>query len=83
MPLAVGWRRTRPGPATSRRTREREGSGYVAGDMDGLALFLLAFDILLVLILLDAEAEEESRRRLERVEARRQALRRQDRDREQ
>jgi hypothetical protein len=51
--------------------------------MDGLALFLLAFDILLVLILLDAEAEEESRRRLERVEARRQALRRQDRDREQ
>jgi hypothetical protein len=51
--------------------------------MDVLALFLLAVNFLLVLILLDAESEEESRRRLERVEARRQALREQDIDRKQ
>jgi hypothetical protein len=48
--------------------------------MDGLALFLLALNLLLALILLDAESEDESRRRLERVEARRQALRKQDLD---
>ena len=50
--------------------------------MDALALFLLALNFLLTLILFDAESEDESRRRLERVEARRQALRRQDVDRE-
>jgi hypothetical protein len=48
--------------------------------MDALALFLLALNFLLALILLDAESEDESRRRLERVEARRQALRGQDVD---
>jgi hypothetical protein len=46
--------------------------------MDALALFLLALNFLLTLILLDAEADAESRRRLDRVEARRQALRRHD-----
>jgi hypothetical protein len=46
--------------------------------MNGLALFLLAVNFLLLLILLDAEAEDEARRRPERVEARRRALRGQD-----
>jgi hypothetical protein len=50
--------------------------------MTGLALFLLALDFLLALILFDAESEDEPRRRLERVEARRIALRQRDRDRE-
>ncbi len=51
--------------------------------MDALALFLFAVDFLLALILLDAEWQDEPRRRLERVEARRQALRRKDIDRKQ
>lgn len=51
--------------------------------MDALALFLLAVNLLLALILLDAESEDESRRRVERVEARRQALRERDIDRRQ
>jgi len=49
--------------------------------MDALALFLFAVDFLLAVILLDAEWEDEPRRRLEQVEARRQALRRKDTDR--
>jgi hypothetical protein len=44
--------------------------------MAALALFLLALDFLLAVMLLDAEWEDEPQRRLERVEARRQALRR-------
>ena len=44
-----------------------------------LTLFLFAADFLLALILLDAESQDEPRRRLERVEARRQALRKSDR----
>ncbi|HUL05518.1 MAG TPA: hypothetical protein VLV76_04245 [Candidatus Acidoferrum sp.] len=48
--------------------------------MTALVLFLLALDFLLALILFDAEREDEARRRLERVEERRQALRRKDRD---
>jgi len=48
--------------------------------MDAVALFLLAVNLLLGLILLDAEREDETRRRMERVEARRQALRRKDID---
>jgi hypothetical protein len=50
---------------------------------DGLTLFLFAVDFLLAVILLDAEREDEPRRRLERVEARRQALRQRELDREQ
>jgi hypothetical protein len=50
--------------------------------MTALALFLLAVDFLLAVMLLDAEWEDEPRRRLERVEARRQAMRRRDSDRE-
>jgi hypothetical protein len=46
--------------------------------MNALVLFLLALDFLLALILFDAEREDEAKRRLERVEARRQALRRKD-----
>lgn len=48
--------------------------------MNALTLFLTALDFLLALILLDAEWEEEPRRRLERVEARRRALRGHDGD---
>jgi hypothetical protein len=51
--------------------------------MDALALFLLAVDFLLAVMLLDAEWQDEPRRRRERVEARRQALRERDLDREQ
>ncbi len=51
--------------------------------MAALALFLLALDFLLAVMLLDAEWEDEPRRRLERVEARRQALRQKEVDREQ
>lgn len=47
--------------------------------MDVLKLFLLAVDLLLAVILLDVEREAEPKRRLERAEARRRALR--DRDR--
>jgi hypothetical protein len=50
---------------------------------DGLTLFLFAVDFLLALMLLDAEWQDEPRRRLERVEARRQALRKNDTDRKQ
>jgi hypothetical protein len=50
--------------------------------MDALALFLLAVDFLLAVMLLDAEWQDEPRRR-ERVEARRQALQERDLDREQ
>jgi hypothetical protein len=49
--------------------------------MDALILFLFALDFLLALILLDTEWQDEPRRRLERVEARRQALRKNDTDR--
>jgi len=48
--------------------------------MDVIILMLLALDLLLAVILLDVELEDEPRRRLERVEARRQALRRRDSD---
>jgi hypothetical protein len=51
--------------------------------VNALTLFLFAVDFLLALILLDAEAADEPRRRLERVEARRQALRSSDTDRKQ
>ena len=51
--------------------------------VDALTLFLFAADFLLALILLDAERQDEPRRRLERVEARRQALRKNDTDRKQ
>jgi hypothetical protein len=51
--------------------------------MDVLILMLFAIDLLLTLILLDVELADEPRRRLERVEARRQALRRRDRSPEQ
>ena len=44
--------------------------------MDALTLFLFALDFLLAVMLLDAEWTDEPRRRLECVEARRQALRR-------
>jgi hypothetical protein len=50
--------------------------------MDALILFLFALDFLLAVMLLDAEREDEPRRRLERVEARRQAMRREENDRE-
>ena len=46
--------------------------------MDALILFLFAVDFLLAVMQLDAEWADEPRRRLERVEARRQALRRED-----
>jgi len=46
--------------------------------MNALVLFLLALDFLLALILFDAERDDEARRRLERVEERRRALRRND-----
>ena len=48
--------------------------------MDALTLFLFALDFLLAVMLLDAEWADEPRRRLERVEARRQALRRKETD---
>lgn len=48
--------------------------------MDVIILMLMAVDLLLAVILLDVESENEPRRRLERVEARRQALRRRDND---
>jgi hypothetical protein len=48
--------------------------------MDALTLFLFALDFLLAVMLLDAEWTDEPRRRLERVEARRQALRRKETD---
>jgi hypothetical protein len=48
--------------------------------MDALTLFLFALDFLLAVMLLDAEWTDEPRRRLERVEARRQALRRNETD---
>jgi hypothetical protein len=51
--------------------------------MTALTLFLLALDFLLAVMLLDAEWEDESRRRPERVEARRRALRQKESDREQ
>jgi hypothetical protein len=51
--------------------------------MTALTLFLLALDFLLAVMLLDAEWEDESRRRLERVDARRRALRQKEIDREQ
>jgi hypothetical protein len=51
--------------------------------MDALTLFLLALDFLLAVMLLDAERDDESRCRLERVEARRRALRQKERDRDQ
>lgn len=46
--------------------------------MDVIILILLALDLLLAVILMDVESDAEPRRRLERVEARRQALRRRD-----
>jgi len=46
--------------------------------MNTLTLFLTAADFLLALMLLDAEWQDEPRRRLERVEARRRALRKND-----
>jgi hypothetical protein len=49
--------------------------------MTALTLFLLALDFLLAVMLLDAEWDDESRRRLEHVEARRRALRKGDLDR--
>jgi hypothetical protein len=51
--------------------------------MTALTLFLLALDFLLAVMLLDAEWEDESRSRLERVDARRRALRQKEIDREQ
>jgi hypothetical protein len=51
--------------------------------MDALILFLFAVDFLLAVMLLDAECADEPRRRLERVEARRQELRRQESERKQ
>ncbi len=51
--------------------------------MDAILLFLFAVDFLLAVILLDVEWTDEPRRRLERVEARRQALRKNDADRKQ
>jgi hypothetical protein len=48
--------------------------------MSALTLFLFAANFLLAMILLDAERQDEPRRRLERVEARRQALRKNDPD---
>ena len=48
--------------------------------MDALILFLFAVDFLLAVMLLDAECADEPRRRLERVEARRQAMRRKEAD---
>ena len=50
--------------------------------MTALTLFLLALDFLLAVMLLDAEWDDESRRRMERVEARRSAVRQKDIDRE-
>ena len=50
--------------------------------MTALALFLLALDFLLAIMLLDAEWDDESRRLPERVEARRRALRQKEIDRE-
>ena len=50
--------------------------------MTALALFLLALDFLLAVMLLDAEWEDEARRLPERVEARRRALRQKEIDRE-
>ena len=46
--------------------------------MDTIILLLFALDLLLALILLDVELSDEPRRRLERVEARRRALRKDD-----
>jgi hypothetical protein len=46
--------------------------------METLTLFLMAVNVLLAVILLDVESKAEPRRRLERVEARRQALRNRD-----
>ena len=43
--------------------------------MDIIFLFLFALDFLLLVMLLDAERADEPRRRLERVAARRSALR--------
>ena len=51
--------------------------------MDALTLFLFALDFLLAVMLLDAEWTDEPRRRLKRVEARRQALRRREIERKQ
>jgi hypothetical protein len=51
--------------------------------METIALFLLAVNVLLAVILFDAELQDEPRRRLERVEARRRALRNKDSDRTQ
>ena len=48
--------------------------------MDALTLFLFALDFLLAVMLLDAEWTDEPQRRLERVEERRQALRRKETD---
>lgn len=50
-------------------------------DMDTIALLLLAVNVLLAIVLFDAELQDEPRRRLERVEARRRALRAKDDDR--
>jgi len=49
--------------------------------MTALTLFLLALDFLLAVMLLDAEWDDEQRQRLERVETRRRALRKEDLDR--
>jgi len=51
--------------------------------MDAVILFMFAVDLLLTLILIDVESQDEPRRRLERVEARRRALRSRDGDPEQ
>jgi hypothetical protein len=59
---------------------ERVGVRVRYSIMSALTLFLTALDFLLALILLDAEWEDEPRRRLERVEARRRALRGDDGD---
>ena len=59
---------------------EQSRGGHVYLAMDTIALFLLAVNVLLAVILFDAEVQDEPRRRLERVEARRRALRAKDDD---
>lgn len=76
MIIGVGWFPSNPEVQSEQSCG---GPCYLA--METIALLLLAVNLLLAVILFDAELQDEPRRRLERVEARRRALRNEDSDR--